>query len=924
MEDSTNRSALREQVTRSAPPWLLDHKVKMPDVVPGYVERPELEERCSPLARQLTVLQAPGGFGKTALLAQCCRRLREDRVPVAWLELDEKDGPVGLAAYLTLSFERSGLATLDRIPEPLDASAQAFESDSQAECRINLLTLAIRRHSEPCVLALDELERLRNPEAIAVLNAFLKQSPPNLHIALSFRERPPGLDIAMYLLEERGETFTAEDLRFTKPDIARFFDRKLSRRELASVAAYSAGWPIALRIYRNGLRAGTPVGEAGGDSDTAAAWIDSRLWRGLADEDRDFLLDIALFDRIDAGLIDEATGSRHSKRRIESMASLAGLVQTAGGTDATMQLHPLIREHCANRRFREDPERFRTVHAGIARGLARRGHVVDALRHAVEADDSRLVGEIATNAGGIKLWIGTGFDALRTMDGSLPPDLLASHPRLALMRSVVLLVTGDMCSARRVYETATIESAELARDPGGDEDPQMKLDQLLVLGLLLVVGCKPVSRYGPVVTSVSEITEQPDLDPLMRGMFRLGLALMLAEMSEFDRAAKWAEQARLDLGHHTQYISPQLDYQLGLVAMAHGRTEEAASRYEAALQRARVGHLGNAGTLMIGEILSEELELECSARTPQRHWLAVSPRLLGDFGAWFDAYAASVGVATELALARSDVEQALAVVDNANEFARDTERSALITFLSALRVSLLVISGRVDEAIRVWRRDDLPRLDEACLDFKSYRWREVEALVEARLRVLIAREEFDRARQLASLACATTTSRRLVRTLMRARALSMRLEDLAGDREQAIAQLVEYLTLFAESGYARPLARERGIALPLLDRIIDAGPGEPVHATAVQLKRALAKPDEPADSKPVPALTDRELEVLKRLAYQSDNEIAKDLDLTYDRVRYTVRGLFAKLNARERVVAVRRARALGILPSSAGGDSLDR
>ena len=69
--------------TRSVPPWLLDHRVELPDVVAGYVERPELERRCSPLARQLAVRQAPGGFGKTALLAQCCRQLREDRIPVA-------------------------------------------------------------------------------------------------------------------------------------------------------------------------------------------------------------------------------------------------------------------------------------------------------------------------------------------------------------------------------------------------------------------------------------------------------------------------------------------------------------------------------------------------------------------------------------------------------------------------------------------------------------------------------------------------------------------------------------------------------------------------------------------------------------------------------------------------------------------------
>lgn len=65
------------------------------------------------------------------------------------------------------------------------------------------------------------------------------------------------------------------------------------------MAADSAGWPIALRIHRNAGRDGAP-GAAGGDH-AAAAWIETRLWRGVPAADREFLLDIALFDPLDPG-----------------------------------------------------------------------------------------------------------------------------------------------------------------------------------------------------------------------------------------------------------------------------------------------------------------------------------------------------------------------------------------------------------------------------------------------------------------------------------------------------------------------------------------------------------------------------------------------------------------------------------------------
>ena len=85
---------------------LRQHKVKLPDPIEGYVHRPELEARCALTARRLTVLHAPGGFGKSVLLAHCSRVLREQGVAVAWFSLDEDDVPETMATYLHLAFKR--------------------------------------------------------------------------------------------------------------------------------------------------------------------------------------------------------------------------------------------------------------------------------------------------------------------------------------------------------------------------------------------------------------------------------------------------------------------------------------------------------------------------------------------------------------------------------------------------------------------------------------------------------------------------------------------------------------------------------------------------------------------------------------------------------------------------------------------------
>ena len=198
------------------------------------------------------------------------------------------------------------------------------------------------------------------------------------------------MNIAGAVLEGRAAIVSTEELRFSKSEVADFFDGKLSRPRLAAMMSESAGWPFALRISRNEIESGER-GNAGAAQEFVENWVEARLFAGLGAEDREFLLDVGLFEWMDAALLDDVLERSDSMRRIGTMPVLVGLLEPVrDGARDIWRLHPLIQEHCARRRFRETPQRFRTIHRRIADALVRRGETVAAMRHAVEAGEPTL------------------------------------------------------------------------------------------------------------------------------------------------------------------------------------------------------------------------------------------------------------------------------------------------------------------------------------------------------------------------------------------------------------------------------------------------------------------------------------------------------------------------------------------------------
>ena len=891
-EASSAESAFR------AFPWLLRQKIAIPDPVKGYCHRPELVARAMPTQRRLTVLQAPGGFGKTTLLAECCRSLRGDGVAVAWLSIEGQDQALVLGTYLAMACASAGVN--------LSASAGGEAAEGE-DGRFGVVTHAIESFGKPVVMAFDEVEQLDSPAFAAFIGFLIQSGPPNLHVAVTGREIPDGLNVASTQLEGRAEVLGAEDLRFSASETARLFGLRLSRRALAEEIDRSAGWPFALRIS---LFSFEQRAETSGDvgSGTAGNWIESRLFADLDRDDRDFVLDLGLFDWIDAGLLDEVLQRADWTSRLESIRSLAGLIEQVGDGEAEVwRLHPLLREHCAKRRVREDAERAHAIHRRLAEALAMRQEIVLAMRHAVAGGDPFLAGRILEQAGGVRLWIRQGVAQFQAALQLLSQEVISKSPRLMLAQSAAMALSGRSHEARAIRR----ECAERI-EGASDIDVEYLADECLVRGGLVLYTGEPLGgdSVRALIHDMAQLEGSQHLDSLTRGYLEYAFSVQHFLQGEFDAVVERLSVAS-DYFGESNYLIVFGEHMRGQIEFLKGRTESAEAHFLRSQRIAKKHHALDPVARISGKTVIKELALERNP-APGAEPRGLRQTLLG-VGVPFSFFATGVNVLIDTLLQSGCVDRALAVADEVLGHVRRGGMTAFVRLVAALRVSLLVRAGRAEEAGRAYQREALPTDPAGCVDMTAQSWRESVAVSEARARLLIAQARFDEARSLLGAWRSVAAQRGWPRMELRVLALLITAESQAGETEASLRPVGDYLKRFAESPFAWPLVRDRAACAGPLREYLALHPESPHRPAAHSLLEAMRRMENDLDL----TLNEREREVLSLLPGRQVKQVAAAVGLTVHGVRFHLRKLFTKLDVSNRTDLLRRAADLGLIERDA-------
>ena len=392
---------------------------------------------------RLTVLAGPAGSGKTVLLSSWATTAILPG-PVAWLSLDAADNdPARFWSYLLAALRQTGAAPpngrLDGLGLPIGGPDQGF-----------LLELAagLAELAGPVVVILDDVHQLTNPALLDSLVTVLRRSPASLRLVLASREDLP-LSLARLPVSDQPIEVGAAELAFTTDEAAKLLASQglvLADADLALVWARTEGWAAGLRLAALSLQDHPdPEGFIAGFAGTSRAVADF-LWEEvlgrLPEEDRTFLLDTSVVERVSGALADALTGRADGTQTLARLEGTNAFVVALDQDRSWYRYHQLLAELLQARLQASAPRLVPELHRRAADWYQDHGLPVEATRHAVAGGQWPLAAELLTG-----IWQGFILDGEMALLGELvdrfPAEIVEADAELVTVRAARRLGAGE-------------------------------------------------------------------------------------------------------------------------------------------------------------------------------------------------------------------------------------------------------------------------------------------------------------------------------------------------------------------------------------------------------------------------------------------------------------------------------------------------
>ena len=404
------------------------------------VSRPRLVEQLdSGLARKLTLVCAPAGFGKSSLLSEWAARCRR---PCVWVSLDQGERDLQqFLAYL--------VAAVQTVDASVGASAWALLQTTPPPSTKSVLSALLNEVAEDLealLLVLDDYHLVACEPVDEALAYLIDHLPPQMHVALVTRTEP-ALPLARLRAQGQLTELRQEDLRFGPDEAAAFLDQtmalKLSDAHVAVLAARTEGWVAGLQMAAISLQGNEDpelfIQSFTGSHRFLQDFLLQEVLHHQSPDVQSFLLRTSVLDRMCSELCD-AVMQDHEGHSMLAYLEEANLFVVPLDTERRwFRYHHLFAELLRQRLVQREQAAPLLIRA--SEWYQAQGQTVEAFQKAFAAGDIDRAIRLIDGDGMPLYFRGAMAPVVQSLQ-ELPNSVLDSHPRLWVMLAWSLMISG--------------------------------------------------------------------------------------------------------------------------------------------------------------------------------------------------------------------------------------------------------------------------------------------------------------------------------------------------------------------------------------------------------------------------------------------------------------------------------------------------
>jgi LuxR family maltose regulon positive regulatory protein len=438
---------------RRVPPALIVTKTREPMQRTGMVRRNELITRLSDVRdRQVTLVQAPAGYGKTITLMEWAKSDPVRRFGWLTLEKTEND-PVLLWQYmlfalrtLTPGFADGAWALLHR-PQP------------DLELVITHVLNSLVNIPGRMVLILDDYHVITNAQCHDSMQYFIDHLPRSMQVAFGTRTRPP---LSLSKLEAGGALLAigTPALQFTIEETKRALDiagKRLRFEEVERVHERTEGWPAGVYLFAIADDTRSADGDVLGDVGAVHSYLKEQMLDHIPEQEHTILVEWSILQHLNESLCDRVTDRDDSAMHLDQFSASNMLLVSLDANGDWYRLHDLLRDELRREFGRQPGEQQRIAHRRAMEWWFESGDTRQAIHHAIEAGAYKRAGELFCSHW-FEYMLNGWLETLREWIDRFPDEAKLEYPPILVASAWVAAFSGDVKATHR-FATAAREAS---------------------------------------------------------------------------------------------------------------------------------------------------------------------------------------------------------------------------------------------------------------------------------------------------------------------------------------------------------------------------------------------------------------------------------------------------------------------------------